>query len=151
MIGKKSNHFKINTKIIRGENMPIRYNPSYKYGLTKEQVDERYHDNLVNYDTSIPTKTVKEIITSNIFNLFNILNFVLAFLIALTGSYKNLLFLGVVFCNTIIGIIQEIRAKKEIDKLSIIANNKVHVIRYGKKIDINIDEIVLDDILELNS
>ena len=151
MIGKKSNHFKINTKIIRGENMPIRYNPSYKYGLTKEQVDERYHDNLVNYDTSIPTKTIKEIITSNIFNLFNILNFVLAFLIALTGSYKNLLFLGVVFCNTIIGIIQEIRAKKEIDKLSIIANNKVHVIRYGKKIDINIDEIVLDDILELNS
>lgn len=127
----------------------VRYQPSTSFGLSNSQVEQRYHDNLVNYDTSVPTKTVKHIITSNIFTLFNLLNFSLAALIILVGSYKNLMFLGVVFCNTIISIIQEIRAKKEIDALSVISSSKVHVIRNGKKQDIKLDEIVLDDVIEL--
>lgn len=127
----------------------VRYQPSIKFGLSNRQVEQRYHDNLVNYDTSVPTKTIKQIITSNIFTLFNLLNFSLATLIILVGSYKNLMFLGVVFCNTIISIIQEIRAKKEIDNLSVISASKIHVIRNGEKKDIELDEVVLDDIIEL--
>lgn len=127
----------------------IRYYPTTTVGLTNEQIEQRYHDNLVNYDTSVPTKTIKQIITTNIFTLFNILNFVLATFIIFTGSIKNLLFLGVVFCNTIISIIQEIRAKKEVDALSIISASKVRVIRNGKKKEIELDEVVLDDMLEI--
>lgn len=127
----------------------IRYQPSATFGLSQEQVKQRIHDNLVNYDTSVPTKTIKQIIFTNIFTLFNLLNFALAALIFFVHSYKNLLFLGVVFCNTIISIIQEIRAKKEIDSLSIISASKVHAIRNGKKEEIAIDEIVLDDVLEI--
>ncbi len=127
----------------------VRYQPSSTFGLSSEQVEQRIHDNLVNYDTSVPTKTIKQIIFSNIFTLFNLLNFGLAILIILVQSYKNLLFLGVVFCNTIISIIQEIRAKKEIDALSIISASKVHAIRDGKEKEIAIDEIVLDDVLEI--
>lgn len=127
----------------------VRYQPSTNFGLSNSQVEQRYHDNLVNYDTSVPTKTIKQIITSNIFTLFNLLNFSLATLIILVGSYKNLMFLGVVFCNTIISIIQEIRAKREIDALSVISSSKVHVIRNGKKQDIELDEVVLDDVIEL--
>ena len=127
----------------------IRYQPSSTFGLSSEQVEQRIHDNLVNYDPSVPTKTIKQIILTNIFTLFNLLNFGLATLIVLVHSYKNLLFLGVVFCNTIISIIQEIRAKKEIDNLSIISASKVHVIRDGKEKEIAIDEIVLDDVLEI--
>lgn len=127
----------------------VRYQPSSTFGLSSEQVEQRIHDNLVNYDTSVPTKTIKQIILTNIFTLFNLLNFGLAILIVLVHSYKNLLFLGVVFCNTIISIIQEIRAKKEIDNLSIISASKVHVIRDGKEKEIAIDEIVLDDVLEI--
>lgn len=129
----------------------IRYQPSYTFGLSDIQVEQRIHDNLVNYDTSVPTKTLKQIILTNIFTLFNLLNFALATLIFLVKSYKNLLFLGVVFCNTIISIIQEIRAKKEIDKLSVISTSKVNVIRNGIKKEISINEIVLDDILEISS
>lgn len=127
----------------------VRYNPSSNFGLSYKQVEQRYHDNLVNYDTSVPTKTVKQIITTNIFTLFNLLNFALASFIIAVGSYKNLMFLGVVFCNTIISIIQELRAKHEIDSLSVISASKVHVIRNGQKKEIAINEIVLDDILEL--
>lgn len=128
-----------------------RYNPEITIGLTTKEINERLDNNLVNYDTSVPTKTINHIILGNIFTLFNLLNFILAIFIILVGSYKNLLFLGVVFCNTIISIIQEIRAKKEIDSLSLIASSKVHAIRNGKKTDIAIDEIVLDDILEINA
>ncbi len=132
----------------------VRYNPSSNFGLSYKQVEQRYHDNLVNYDTSVPTKTVKQIsakltLKKNIFTLFNLLNFALASFIIAVGSYKNLMFLGVVFCNTIISIIQELRAKHEIDSLSVISASKVHVIRNGQKKEIAIDEIVLDDILEL--
>ena len=80
-------------------------------GLTTEEVNFRKEKKLVNYDTTVPTKSIKQIISSNIFTLFNFLNFVLAFALIFVASYKNLLFLGVVFCNTIISIVQEINQK----------------------------------------
>ena len=118
-------------------------------GLTDLEVNERKNKNLVNYDTDIKTKSIKYIVISNVFTLFNFLNFGIAIAILLVGSYKNLLFMGVVFCNTIISIIQEINSKRIIDKLSVIASKKVVVIRNSKEIEISINEIVLDDILKL--
>ena len=128
----------------------MRYNPDIKVGLNDIEVNERINNKLVNYDTDIKTKSVKEIVISNIFTLFNLLNFSIAIAIFIVGSYKNLLFMGVVFCNTIISIIQELNSKRIIDKLSVVASKKVTVIRNSKKIDININEIVLDDIVSLN-
>ena len=72
----------------------------------------------------------------------------LGVLILLVRSYRNLLFLGVVFCNTIICIYQEIKAKKIVDKLSLISSKKVFVVRNGHRELINFEEVVLDDIVE---
>lgn len=116
-------------------------------GLTKEEVKLRIKENKVNYDTTTPSKSIKEIIIENTFTLFNLINIILGILVILVGSYKNLLFLGVVICNTLISTIQEIRAKKIIDKLSVISSTKAKVIRDGVNSLIKIDEIVLDDVI----
>ena len=128
-----------------------RFNPDKNKGLTYEQVKKRKEDNLVNYDTSVPTKSIKRILFENFFTLFNFLNLFLALAIFLVGSYKNMLFMIIVIINTAISTIQEIHSKRVIDKLSIIAESKAKVIRDGKKEEIHINDIVLDDILELNT
>ena len=127
----------------------MKYKTDIDVGLTKKQVQIRKKQKLVNYNSEVPTKSIGKIIYDNIFTLFNILNLLLASLVFLVGSYKNLLFLGVVLCNTLISIIQEIRAKIEIDKLSLIAQTKVNVIRDEKEILLGIDDIVLDDLISL--
>lgn len=124
-----------------------RYNADLNVGLTMKQVSLRYEKNLVNYDTTIPTKSIKQIIFSNIFTLFNLINIILGVFVILVGSYKNLLFLGVIFCNIVIGTIQEIRSKKTIDKLSVISSMKSKVLRDGQVDNIDINNIVLDDII----
>lgn len=128
-----------------------RFNPDINKGLTYEQVKKRKEDNLVNYDTSVPTKSIKRILFENFFTLFNFLNLFLALAIFLVGSYKNMLFMIIVIINTAISTIQEIHSKRVIDKLSIIAESKAKVIRDGKKEEIHINDFVLDDILELNT
>ena len=120
-------------------------------GLTKQEIQKRIEQNKVNYNATIKTKSVKEIFRTNICTLFNFLNVFLAFLVLLVGSYKNLLFIGTIICNTFIGIIQELKSKKITDKLSLIVSKKVTVIRDKTKQNIDIDEIVVDDILILNS
>ncbi len=116
-------------------------------GLTNEDVKQRIDAGKVNYDTTTPSKSIKQILFENIFTLFNFINVVLGVAIILVGSYKNLLFLGVVVCNTLISSIQEIRAKKMVDKLSVISSSKAKVIRNGKTKQIHINDIVLDDII----
>lgn len=116
-------------------------------GLSKEEVEKRYRENKVNYDTTTPSKSIKQILIENIFTLFNFINMVLAIAVILVGSYKNLLFLGVVISNTLISTLQEIRAKKTVDKLSIISSSKAKVIRDSKEKEISINEVVLDDII----
>ena len=117
-------------------------------GLTKKEIEKRIKEGKVNYDTEIKTLTIKDIIYKNIFTLFNFLNLVIAFFIFMVGSYKNLLFLGIVFCNTIISIIQEIHAKRTIDKLNLIELKKANVIRDGKIKEISIYDLVIDDVVE---
>lgn len=131
--------------------MITRYLPNFNKGLTKEQVESRIKDNLVNYDTSVSTKSIKSIIIENIFTIFNLLNLVLALAVLFVGSYRNLLFMGIVICNTLISTYQEIHSKKVVDKLAVVSATKITVIREGKEENIEINELVLDDIVKLNS
>ncbi len=128
-----------------------RFSPSYSDGLSDEQVKYQFQNNLYNYNADLPSKSLKRIIADNILTLFNLLNIALGIAVFLVGSYKNLIFLGVMLCNIVIGIFQEVRAKKNIDKLSIISSNKVKVIRNGTTQMIGVNEIVLDDIIELSN
>jgi len=120
-----------------------------KIGLTSKEVEERKQKNLVTVDTTLPTKSVKQIIKENFITLFNILNLILGICIFAVGSYKNMLFLWIVIVNTAISTVQEIHSKRMIDKLAILATQKAKVIRDGKKQEIEIHEIVLEDIIEL--
>ncbi len=121
------------------------------HGLTDAEVRQRIEQGLVNHNSDIKSKSIKRIVLENLITPFNILNFVLAVLILIVGSYKNLLFMGVIICNIFIGTVQEIRAKKTIDKLSLIAEPKAHVIRNGIKQEIAIHDIVMDDITFLGA
>ncbi len=116
-------------------------------GLTNKEVKQRVEKGLVNYDTTTPSKSIKQILIENTCTLFNFINIILGIAVIIVGSYKNLLFLGVVICNTLISSIQEIRAKKIVDKLSVISSSKAKVIREGQNKNIHINEVVLDDVI----
>lgn len=118
-------------------------------GLSSWEVESREEKGLVNYDTDVKTKSIKRILTENIFSLFNIINFILAAAVIMAGSYKNVLFMGIIICNTLIGIIQAIRSKLTVDKLSIMVSSQVTVMRDGTEKEIGINQIVLDDIIIL--
>lgn len=128
-----------------------RFEPEYATGLNQLQVQMRQQQGLTNGDGEIKTKTVGQIIRDNLITPFNILNIILASMVFLVGSYKNLLFMGVVISNTLIGAFQEIRAKKTIDKLSLIAAPKAKVVREGEEYSLPVEELVLDDILLLSA
>lgn len=121
-----------------------------KNGLTSSQVKEREQKGLVNYNTEVPTKSIKKILYDNFFTLFNLINLILGITVFAVGSYKNMLFLGIVIINTLISTIQEINSKRVVDKLSIMASSKAKVIREGKSQEISINSLVVDDIIEFN-
>lgn len=118
-------------------------------GLSAAQVRERIAAGKVNADADVKTKTIPEIFRDNICTLFNLVNIIIAAAIFWTGAYRNLLFMGVILCNIVIGIYQEIRSKMTIDKLSVITSSKAHVIRDGSAQDISLNDIVLDDLVVL--
>lgn len=136
-----------------------RYNPTIEMGLTQEEVSERIQSGLVNFDNQPKTKTIKQIVFSNFFTYFNFLNIALGaavFLSALLNhqllnGLKNCLFMGVIIINSIISIIEEIISKKIIDKLSMLSESSVVVIRGGEEVEVGLEEIVLDDMIRLNS
>ncbi|MCI1966470.1 MAG: cation-translocating P-type ATPase [Oscillospiraceae bacterium] len=128
-----------------------RFHPDYSFGLNSDQVKARQDQHLVNGQEEPGTRTVGQIVKSNLITPFNILNLILAFLIILVGSYKNLLFLGVIVCNTLIGTIQELKAKRMIDRLSLITTPKAHVVRNGSEEKIPVAELVLDDVMLLST
>lgn len=128
-----------------------RYNPKSNFGLTNKEVKSRFQDGLINVDKSIATKSDSDIIKDNLFTLFNFINLIIAIAILFVGSYINLMFMGVVICNAIIGISQEIRAKRTVDKLNLISSSFARVIRNGKKGKTKIDKVVLDDIIFFES
>ena len=120
-------------------------------GLTNEEVQERIAQGQVNNNENPNTRTYKQIIMENTLTFFNFLNLVLLVLVLLVGSYKNSMFVGIIFINTVIGIIQEIRAKKTIDKLAILTESKTVVLREGKKWKISTEKLVVDDLIFLKA
>ncbi len=120
-------------------------------GLTDEQVNERIAEGKVNADENPNTRTYKQIVKENTLTFFNFLNLVLLVLVLMVGSYKNAFFVCIIVINTLIGIAQEIRAKKTIDKLAILTARKSVVIREGQKWTVPTEELVLDDVVCLKT
>ena len=139
--------------------MNNRYNPPLDKGLSEEQVKTRIENNLVNFDNQPKTKTIKQIIKDNFFTYFNFLNLALGIAVFIAGilngdmlnSLKNCLFMGVIIINSIISIVEEIISKKIIDRLSLINENEILVIRDGKEKSCNLNELVLDDIIKVKT
>ena len=127
-------------------------------GLTSAQVEYRKNKGLVNFDDAPKTKTIKQIIRDNFFTYFNFLNILLGAAVFIAGiiskdifyGFKNCLFMGVIIVNSIISIIEEVISKKIIDKLSVVNENKVDVLRDGKIVELSLEDIVLDDIIKLS-
>ncbi len=127
-----------------------RCNPDASIGLTAEQVRSRMDAGAVNVQGTGLTPTISSIISKNIFTLFNFINIFLAIILVIVGHPENILFLGVAVSNTFMGIFQELRAKRGLDKLSVLAKAHVTVIRDGVEYSVPQDEIVLDDIIVLD-
>ncbi|WP_085061509.1 cation-translocating P-type ATPase [Clostridium butyricum] len=120
-------------------------------GLNEEQVNIRIKEGKVNYVPKAPARTFGQILRANLFTSFNAINVVLAVIIILAGSPKNAIFVGVIFVNTLIGVAQELRAKDILEKLSVISMAQAKVLRNGEINEIPIDNIVLDDVLYLET
>ena len=119
-------------------------------GLSSEEVAQRLADGLTNAYAGPKTKSVGQIAAEHTFTLFNGVNLVLAGLVALTGSWRNLSYIVVVFANLFIGVFQEVRSKRTIDKLSILAERPVIIRRDGRDVCVSHEEVVLDDLLVLS-
>lgn len=128
-----------------------RSNPPYNKGLTQEEVDKRKEANLINSKKKNVTKSWWKIIYDNFFTFFNVLLYIFAILVTCAGKYNQLLFLGVITANSLIGFIQDIRARKLVEKLSIVNNMKVQVIRESVESEILATELVLDDVIYLKN
>lgn len=133
--------------IVRKKIQTRRFNADIRYGLNSDQVNEYFENGWSNEPVEPPSKTVPEIIKSNLFTYFNLVFAVLAALLILAGSFRNLTFLPVILANLFIGIIQEIRAKNTLDKLSVLNAPKALVVREGRQFSIPAEELVLDDIV----
>lgn len=128
-----------------------RYNPKLDVGLTSEQVSKRTEENLVNISSVKTCKSIGSILLKNIFTFFNMICLAVSIALIVVGAYSDLLFMVIVTLNTVIGIVQEIRAKKTMDKLSLTNSNFVKVLRDGDEEEVYKTEVVLDDVLVLTS
>lgn len=137
------------TKILRKP--VVRIETTADTGLTQAQVKERMEKGWSNAPVDSPSKTTKEIIISNVFTYFNLIFLVIAVLLLLVGAFRDLTFLPVIICNTLIGIIQEIRSKKVLHKLSVLNAPKATVVREGKLQTIPAEKAVLDDVVKFQA
>ena len=120
-------------------------------GLSSKQVQERFEKHLNNEKVKKLTKSNAQIIRQNVFTYFNFINLILFILVLLTGKIKNGLFLGTVIFNACIGIYQQTKSKKLLDRLSFLVEDTIKVKRDGKWISISLEEIVVDDLIEIVS
>ena len=120
-------------------------------GLTNEQVQQRIEEGKINVNENPNTRSYKQIVRENVLTFFNFLNLALMIMVLLVGSYKNSMFMGIIVINTVIGIVQEVRAKKTLDKLAILTESKAVVLREGTKWSISTEKLVMDDILYLKT
>lgn len=120
-------------------------------GLTDEEVRQRVEEGLTNRADISTDKTTKEIVISNVFTYFNLIFLVITILLIMVSSFRNLTFLPIIIGNTVIGIVQEIRAKKTLEKMSLLNAPHADVIRNGSVKQISTDELVKDDVILLTA
>ncbi len=137
-MSKKKNH--------RSPEPPERITASPDCGLTSEQVMIRRETGYDNTPPEPPSKSVGEIVADNVFTYFNFIFLILAGLIIYAGTYRDLSFMPIIIANTLIGIIQELRSKRVLDKLSMMNAPTTAVIRDGREESIPSRDVVIDDI-----
>lgn len=120
-------------------------------GLTDEEVRQRVEEGFTNRTDISTDKTTKEIVVSNVFTYFNLIFLVITILLIMVGSFRNLTFLPIIIGNTVIGIVQEIRAKNTLEKMSLLNAPHADVIRNGSVKQISTDELVKDDVILLTA
>lgn len=120
-------------------------------GLTDAEVQERIEKGQINLSDNHISKTTAEIIRCHTLTYFNFLNIFLGVLVIISGQFKNLTFLGVIICNSVIGIFQELKVKKLVDNLAVITASKVKVCRNGSFKEIPIEELVMDDLIAVEN
>lgn len=130
----------------RSEILITRYNPTFEQGLTDQQAAERRVQGLVNADKTDAGRSYAAIVCKNVFTFFNLLCFAVAAVLMCFGLFKDCFFLVIVLANCLIAIVQEVRAKKTVEKLSIMTSPTADVVREGREINIQISDVVLDDV-----
>lgn len=120
-------------------------------GLTEAEVEERRQRGLDNREVEAPSKSVRQIVASNVLTYFNLVFLIIAILLILVGSYRDLTFLPIIIANTLIGIIQEVRAKQVLDNLKVMNMPRVRTLRDGEEQEIGIYELVKDDLVRLGA
>ena len=120
-------------------------------GLSEKQVQDRIKKGEINKEVKAPSKSVWEIIASNVFTYFNLIFVLLALILFLVESYRDLTFMPIIIANTVIGIVQELRSKKVLDKLTMLNAPIATVIRDGVEYEIHASELVKDDIVVFKS
>jgi len=136
----------------KGDIVIERYNPDVDRGLTTDDVEKRHLAGLMNLSDKGSTKTVGSIVFSNVFTFFNMLILAIVIILLITGAkFTQTVSIVIVAMNTTIGIIQEINAKKMIDKLSLLSAPTAMVIRDGFEQEIGISDVVIDEILKLSA
>jgi len=118
-------------------------------GLDDDQVILQIQNGKVNKDTVVASRTTKEIVIKNVVTLFNILNLFLVCIVIYTRSFRNILFAGALISNAIIGITQELKSRRLIEKLSFLSQKNVSVVRGGSEVEVDKKDIVVNDILVL--
>lgn len=119
-------------------------------GLSQSEADEKIRRGECNGSFSLKSKSVGRIFADNIFTLFNLINVIIAVLVALVGAYRNMLFMGVILCNIAIGIFQEIRSKRIIDAFRDFGS-EAHLLRDGEETILPVSDIVPGDIMLLSA
>ncbi|MBQ8885078.1 MAG: HAD-IC family P-type ATPase [Clostridia bacterium] len=130
----------------------VRFNADVDRGLSEAQVNERVEAGLTNYTGKKYSKTYRSIFVSNVCTFFNLLCLLAALaLAAARAPFSQFTFVFIFLANIVMGIVQEIRAKRKIDKLAILSSPVALVMRNGKKTEIAVEDIVVDDILFLST
>ena len=120
-------------------------------GLTDREVQHRIDKYQTNVQVDPSTRTVKQIVKSNVLTYFNLVFVILAALLIFVGSFRELTFMIVVVANTLIGIFQEIRSKRTLDKLKLMKMPRAHAIRNGEEVEVHVSHLVLDDVVVLRA
>ncbi len=131
--------------------MDTLFRPTPETGLTAERVQTQIRNGKQNIQPEKVTKSTGQILKDNICTLFNLFNVLIAIALALVGAWSNMLFILIIALNTLIGIAQELHAKKLVEKLSLLSAPTAKVIRDGNASEIPVQELVEEDVMELEA